>query len=382
MRKILYIIGTLDIGGAERHLVEVVKHIDKSRFSPYVCTLVDGGALRSEIENAGIPLYSVDFRGLRSKYDPFSLWNLLKKLIRLYHFMREQQFAIVHGYLFWAYVFGAFAGRAARVPTIIASRRSLGNFKANKRHYLFIERIANRLTDLLIVNSHAVKNDVVRQEKVAPTKIRVIHNGIDLKPFAKLVDIAAKKQEFKIAPEAPLIGVIANYIHYKGHRYMIDALAQVRTIFPNVRCLLIGEGPMRPAIEAWIRERDLAENIILTGTRKDIAELIAAFDISVLPSLEEGFSNTILESMAAGKPVIVTAVGGNPEAVDDGKTGILVPPRDPEALAGALLELLRNPERARALGRAARERVEREFGIGRMIERMEDIYTRLMEAKG
>lgn len=382
MRKVLYIIGTLDIGGAERHLVEVVKHIDKSRFTPYVCTLADGGALRSEIENAGIPLYSVDFRGLRSRYDPFSLWNLLKKLTRLCHFMREQQFDIVHGYLFWAYVIGAFAGRAARVPTIIASRRSLGNFKANKRHYLFIERIANRLTNLLIANSHAVKNDVIRQEKIAAAKIRVVYNGIDLKPYERPVGVEAIKRELKIPPEAPLIGVIANYIHYKGHRYLIEALDQVKTIFPNVRCLLIGEGPMRPAIEAWIREQDLAENIILTGTREDIAELIAAIDISVLPSLEEGFPNTILESMAAGKPVIATAVGGNPEAVDDGKTGMLVPPRDPEALARAILELLRNPERARALGRAARERVEREFGIARMIERMEDIYTRLMEAKG
>lgn len=389
LTKILYVIGTLDIGGAERHLTEVVKRLDRDRFQPYICALSEGGALQAEVEAAGVPVIVIGFRGfsfgLRRLFQkgavrtsPFKIFGMLRKM---YRFMKEEKFDIVHGYLFWAYIIGTLVARAAKVPVVIASRRSLGHFKAKKIHYLFIERIVNRKTDLIIANSEAVKADVIRQEKVSPGKIIVIHNGIEAAPYEKPVDTAAKRKELGIPPNASLIGVIANLIHYKGHKYLIEAAATVQKVVPDARFLLIGEGPMRQTIETQIEELGLAENFILAGTRRDVVELLAAMDISVLPSLEEGFSNTILESMAAGRPVVATAVGGNPEAVVDGVTGFLVPPRSSEALAQAILGLLGDREKAGSMGRAARERVRQEFTMGKMVGEMEAVYDKILDEK-
>jgi len=382
MIKILYVIGTLNIGGAERHLVEVVTHLDREIFEPSVCVLSDGGPLRADIENAGIPVFLVDFLGLKNKWSPVSLYVLLTRTIQLYRLIKRGKFDIVHGYLFWAYVSGALAGRAARVPLKIASRRSLGHFKAGKEHYLLLERVANKVTDLWVANSEAVKRDTVLREGIDPSQIVVIHNGIDARRYGIPVDIKAKKQELGIGENGPVIGMISNYIHYKGHLNLMAAFRQVASVFPDAVCLCVGEGPQRAVIEAEIKKSGLSGRVILSGTRRDIPELLSIMDVSVLASFEEGFSNTILESMAAGLPVVATAVGGNPEAVGDGVTGILVPPGDSRALAGAILRILGDPELASHMGREGKKRVEREFSIEKMIGEMETLYTKLAVAPG
>lgn len=378
--KVLYLIGTLDVGGAERHVVEVVRRLDKTVFQPSVCTLSPGRALKPQVEAAGVRVHVVDFRGL--KRGPFKAIAVANRFFALVRFLRRERFDIVHGYLFHAYVLGAFAGRLARVPVIIASRRSLSYFKRGKPLYLIVERLANRMTDLLIPNSEAVRRDVLEHENVRPEKIVVIHNGIDPAPYALSGAGANIRSEFGISAASPVVGLIANFIHYKGHLDFLEAAARVRAEFSGAKFLFVGDGPLRSDIERRIAESGLNEHVVLAGTRQDVPDLLGAMDISVLPSHEEGFSNTILESMAAGKPVVATSVGGNPEAVEDGVTGFLVPPRDPAALAAAVLELLRNPGRAREMGRAGRDRVEREFRTDQMIERLEAVYTRLMDAKG
>lgn len=373
--KILYLIGTLDVGGAERHLVEVVRRLDRTAFRPSVCTLSPGGALAAEVEAAGVPVRVVDFRGLLR--NPLRGPAVVDRISVLIRFMRREKFDIVHGYLFHAYILAAFAGRMAGVPRIVASRRSLSFFKKGKPHYFFAERLANRWTDVIIPNSEAVRRDVLKHENVRPDKIVVIPNGIDADAYAAANDGGRVRREFGIPGESAVVGVVANLIHYKGHLDFLEAAALVKAERPSTIFLFIGEGPMRPALERRVADLGLRGSVILAGQRRDMADVLAAFDISALPSHEEGFSNTILESMAAGKPVVATSVGGNLEAVEDGVTGYLVAPRDPGAMARALLDLLKNMDRGRAMGRSGRERVRREFGLEGMIGRMESVYRGL-----
>ena len=179
-----------------------------------------------------------------------------------------------------------------------------------------------------------------------------------------------------------MVTYVANLFAYKGHSDLVDAARRIADAFPSIRFLLVGadageEGNLRRRIEAL----GLGRNVLLVGPRPDAAAIVAASAFLVHPSHQEGFPNAILEAMAAGKAVVATRVGGIPEAVEDGRTGLLVPARDPAALAGAVLSLLRDPDRARAMGEAGRMRVEEEFSIGKMVEGIESLYVELLARK-
>ncbi len=380
--KILYIIGTLDVGGTEGQLVQLVTHLDPGRFKPVVFSLSSGGPHLSALAAAAIPAKVMGFRGFYRGFRIFLHFpKVMVQLSRLVHFMRQEQPTIVHGYLFWAYVIGTFAAKAAGVPIVIASRRGLGHFKANKPHYLFLERLANRMTDLIVANSEAVKQDVVRQEKVDPSKVRVIYNGVDLSLYRGQEVDHHLKDALALSKEAKTVGVVANFIYYKGHRFLLQACADVKRKIPEVKFLLIGDGPLREELEDLAGELDLEKDVLFLGSRRDIPQLLAMVDLAVLPSLEEGFPNVVLEAMAAGKPVVATRVGGIPEAVVHGETGFLIPPGDSRALVDAIVELLSDPDRAVKMGAAGRKRVVREFPLDRMVHQMEQIYQELVQAR-
>lgn len=379
---ILFIIGTLDVGGAEGQLVQLVTRLDRRRFRPVVCALSEGGPYAAVLSTAGVPVRIVGFRGLkRGIRNPLSFPKVAAEFWRLVRLIRSERPTIVHGLLFWAYVLGTFAAKAAGVSILVASRRSLGCFKAAKPHYLWLERRANRRTDLLVANSEAVKQDVIAQEGVAAAKIRVIYNGIDADRYARPAD-RVLRETLGISADAQVVGVVANLIHYKGHRILLEACRRVRAVRPDVRVLLIGDGPCRVELEQRAVALELGDMVRFLGSRRDIPELLAEIDLAALPSLEEGFPNAVLEAMAAGKPVVASRVGGVPEAVVDGATGLLVPPGEPESLAGAILALLDDPRRAEAMGRAGRQRVVERFGMARMVEETQTIYEELLRGAG
>jgi glycosyltransferase involved in cell wall biosynthesis len=175
--------------------------------------------------------------------------------------------------------------------------------------------------------------------------------------------------------------VVANFIHYKGHQFFLDAWAAAVKKFPESVALLVGDGPLRQEFEARVHAMGLGPSVRFLGTHQDVPALVALMDLVVHPSLEEGFSNAILEAMAAGKPVVATAVGGNPEAVIHGKTGLLVPPGDSQALADAMLWLLAHPREAVRFGEAGRLRVAERFEISAMVRQYEAVYERLVAEK-
>ena len=367
--RILYVIGTLDVGGAEGQLVQLATRLDQARFEVAVCCLTSSGPYEADLRAAGIRVHVVGFRGLVMFRAPH---KVTAQLLRLGRVIRAERPDIVHGYLFWAYVLGTLAARAVGVRHVISSRRSLGHFKASKPHYLAIERLANSMTTLVIANSNAVAEDAIRQERLPRHKVVVIHNGIDAAKYAVTPSAALRAE---LGEGHPIVTIVANFIHYKGHRDFLAAWPRVLSDCPSAIAVFVGDGPERAECEAWARDHALDRSMRFLGSRRDVPEILAATDILAHPSLEEGFSNAILEAMAAAVPVVATDVGGNREAVRDGETGLLVEPRRPDLLAAAIVALGRDPARARAMGAAARTLVSDSFSVDTAVRRHEDVYT-------
>jgi glycosyltransferase involved in cell wall biosynthesis len=375
---ILFVIGTLEIGGAETQLVEMVLHLHR-RFAPAVCCLASSGPLAQRLEDAGIRVTTIGLRGARHgtwrRFLP-ALLRLPIDLVRFAVCVNAHKPLIVHGVLLHAYVLGALIGRLTGVPIIVASRRSLSLFKKDRRLLTTSERIANRWTDLIIANSDAVRRDAIESEQLAPDKIRVIYNGLDLTRYAQPPDDALRR-DLRLGP-GPVVIVVANFIGYKGHEYFLRAWAEVLRTIPDATALLVGDGAVRADREADARALGIDASLRFLGTRRDVPALLAIADLLVHPSLQEGFCNALIEAMAAARPVVATDVGGNREAVVDGHTGLLVPPRDPGALAAATLDILRRADRGAAMGQAGRRRACEHFQRSRMVPQYEAIYDALI----
>ncbi len=373
--KIVYVIGTLELGGAEHQLVALARGLDRSRYLSVVFCLTATGPLRAELEQAGIRVACFGLRGLRIWRSPLRVFRIFLAFLRE---MRKEKPAIVHGFLFHAYVLGACVAKLAGVPIVVSSRRSLGRFKAKRPHYLLAERLANRLTNVIVANSEAVRQDTICQEGVDPSRVRVVKNGIDASPYGLPSD-PALRDSLGVSPSARVIGVVANLIHYKGHRFLLEAVQEIHRRGLDVRCLLVGDGPCRADLERLVKNLGLEKDVVFLGSRQDVPRLLALMDLVVLPSLEEGFPNAILEAMAAGKPVVATRVGGTPEAVVHEETGLLILPGDPRALADAILRLLEDPPLAEKMGKAGRARVVSMFSVDKMVTQMEAVYAEMAQ---
>jgi glycosyltransferase involved in cell wall biosynthesis len=380
--KILYVIGTLNVGGAETQLVELASRIDRSRFDPVVCCISAGGELVDTLRARGVRVHLLNF----SRAFPgqlgyvLSIPRMIGMVWHLFRLIRRERPAIIHGFLLQAYLLAAFVGRLAGVPVVVAGRRSLGLFKENKCFYLMLERLADRMTDLFIANSAAVRQDTLAREPISETDIVVIYNGLDLSRFQLAANIA-RPSELDIG-DAPRVIVVSNFIHYKGHDYFLRAWSDVLRSFPTATALLVGDGTVRSDMENLSSSLSHGRSVRFLGVRHDVPALLAVSDIYVHPSLQEGFSNSLLEAMAAGLPVIATSVGGNVEAVSDAVTGMLVPPRDTFALSAAMTRLLCNPIEAKAMGDRARAAVRARHEVGAMIRSYESVYSRLLHEAG
>ncbi|MEK6225047.1 MAG: glycosyltransferase [Chloroflexota bacterium] len=364
--RVLLAINTLARGGAERQLVELATGLDRERFSVTVLCVVSGGPLADELTSAGIHVAIFDSR------NPV-------ELLRLIAHVRRQAPDIMHSFLFGSNIVGTLAATIARTPVVITSRRSLGFFKDRRPHYDLLQSLANRFTDIVIANSEAVREDTLRREHLAAEKVRTIYNGVALGAVARDSDRTRATLLGEADRDGPLAVVVANLIPYKGLDYFVDAWRQVLRRLPVARAVVVGEGPARAALEA--RAADLSGSIRFVGSRGDVPELLRATDVVVQSSLSEGFPNAILEAMAAGRPVVATAVGGTVEAVEHEHTGILVPPRDSAALAAAIVRILTHPEFARTYGLAGRKRVESQFAVARMLGRYADLYMSTLSSR-
>jgi glycosyltransferase involved in cell wall biosynthesis len=370
--KVLKFLTNFNIGGTERQFVQMVQQMDLDRFDLHLGCFARRGGFLPLVESRGIPLTEFSIRRL---YSPVTFWRQLQ----FAHYLRWNRFQVVHTYGFYPNFFAVPAARLAGVPVIIASIRDTGEVWEPKKRLL--QKAVCKLATCVLANADAVRNQLVR-DGYDERKLAVIRNGVDLPRLDRHEVSGPIRQEFGIPEDSPIITVLSRLNELKGIPYFLDALPAVLARFPNARFLIVGDGPARIDLEAYAQTKGFGRAAIFTGVRMDVPRILQETSISVLPSLSEGFSNVLIESMAAGVPVVATNVGGNPEIVDDGTTGFLVPPRDANALATAMIKLLSDPESATRMGSAGRDRIERRFSMGRAVHETQQLYTTLVQSSG
>lgn len=368
---ILVICPHLHVGGTERHLLQVLPLLDRTRFSPRLFTMRKGGSLEPKFRAAGVPVISPSSSHPR----PFHLFSALTLLLKV--LLRDRP-DIVHFFLPEAYIIGGLAALLSRRRRLVMSRRSLNNYQA--RHFLgaWVERQLHKRMKVVVGNSMAVV-DQLRVETGAPERLGLIYNGIDLTPFKGAPRDRAMLGVPGITSQTLVLTMVANLIGYKGHLDLLKALARIQDELPTPWVLLLvgRDTGIGTSLQAAARELGIAPHIRWLGERDDVVALFQATDIGILCSHEEGFSNALLEGMAAGIPMVATKVGGNAEAVLDGRTGLLVPTHDAAALGDAILGLAHDPARRGTLGAAGKKLVEWKYSLATCVARYEQLYLAL-----
>lgn len=375
---VLYVIVNMELGGTERQLFELATRLDRRRFSPRVCCINEGGALAGALERGGVPVTTLGGPYLGRVGRVRAACVLLSHVRVLAALIRRERCAVVHGLLPAAWVTAGLAARRAGVPVLVTGRRSLGHYKRGRFLLRTMENLVNRWTDAVVPNSEAVRADTLRWERLDPGRVRVIHNGVAIPlspPRVGWREIAGREIR------GPVVCLVANLRPYKGHLEFLEAAAEVLRKVPDVWFVLVGDGQLRPEIERRAAEPDLGGRVLLLGSRTDSGDVMALSDVVALASHQEGFPNVVLEAMARAKPVVATRVGGVPEAVEAGRTGLLVPPQEPRAMASALVRLLVNPAEAGEMGRRGLARVRERFGMERMVRAHEELYEELLARK-
>ena len=293
--------------------------------------------------------------------------------------MRRERIDIAQTYLFTANTWARLAAIIARVPVIVTSERNVDMWE--ERFKPTIGRWLDRFTYRTTGNSQAVKDYLVKKG-LAPDKVDVIYNGVDPERFEEEpVTPGVTRSELGIPPHHSVVGLLARLEPQKDPLTFLRAAAILVKKLPTVSCLVIGGGSLQAELEREAQALGLGTRVTFTGPRRDVARLLAACDVSVISSVKEGMSNTIMESMAAGKPMVATRVGGNAELIAEGETGFLVPPRDPDAIADAVLRILEDPDLAKAMGHQARVRIAQRFSVEAMVKSTERLYGEALGAR-
>lgn len=376
--KILYVIGSMQVGGAETHLLRIATELSKTGDRIHVFAFQPEGPLRSQFEGQGIGVYG---------FAP-PLW--MKKILRhprtqawvvlflsgalLWWKLWRLRPQVVHFFLPAAYIVGGLVSLLGPPVYRVMSRRSLNHYQLKHRLFARIEYWLHPRMDVVIGNSQAVVHQLMR-EGVPSERLRLIYNGIDASRFQNLTTRSVTRMDLGVATDACIFIVVANLIPYKGHEDLINACALITNDLPRPWMVLVvgRDDGIGAQLQRQANSFGVGENFMFLGSRQDIPELLACSDVGVLCSHEEGFSNAVLESMAAGLPMVVTDVGGNREAVQDGYTGYVVPSHSPSELAKALLKVSRDPDR-QIFGERGSYRVTTEFSMSACVKAYQGIY--------
>lgn len=372
MLNVLQLIPTLDRSGAEKQMVLLAKGLPRDRFRVEVAALTRLGPLHAELVAAGVPVTSI---GKRFKVDPLALGRLTR-------FLRRRRFDVVQTWIYAADTYGRVAARRAGVPVVVTAEMAVDLWKG--RSELAVDRFLARWTDRVVGNSRAVADFYRDRVGIPAAKLAVIPSGIADAEQPPGVDPAAVRVELGLPPDCPLALFVGRLAEQKGVADLIAALDLLQHVRPDLRTLIVGAGPLRARLEGTARAFRLLDErrVAFLGHREDVPRLLAASDLLVLPSLYEGLPNVVLEAMRFGKPVVATAAPGTTEVVAPDRTGLLVPLRNPPALAQAIRRVVADPALARSLGEAGRARVDAEFGVARMVDRFAALYEELARAKG
>lgn len=368
--KVLHLITELSIGGAQSALLHLLENFGEASFEHSVaCFFNADGATANQIRALNIPVF--DLR-MNNKFRVDALGRLLGLL-------RQKKPDILHTWMFHANLPGRILGRLASIPIILSSERTMGQ---ESRLRYWINRHSISLVDQVVCVSESVADFAVHHVGLPSDKINVIPNGINPAQYRNLPSKQQARKSLNLPIDAVIIAAIGRPRPVKGYQYLLKAFVQASKSFPQTQLLFVGDGPDRAGLMDQAQSLGVRSRVSFYDDTTNIPQILASLDMLALPSLFEGMPNIALEAMAAGLPVVATAVGGTPEVVIDGKTGLLVPPRDAEALASALTRLLKNPQLREEMGQAGRKRVESEFSIHDTVRRVRRLYDNLVTQKG
>ncbi len=360
--NVLQLVEGMNWGGAETKLMELISHMDQSRFRTTVCSLGMGDRIKSKFDALGIDFVSLERRG---RIDPKLILDVAKLI-------RERDIDIVMTTLFYADVVGALAS-AISPNKAVFSWETISAPEWLLRHRLWAYRFAMLFCSKVVSVSKATARWLVDKRGLSPDKITVIPYGVDLDMFQGGKNDALKA-ELGFAPEHQLVGVVARLHPQKGHTYLIKAARSIVDKCSNARFVLVGDGELRAELEGEVAAQGLTDVFSFLGFRGDVGELLRTFDVFVLPSLYEGLPNVILEAMACSVPVVATSVDGTVELVTHDATGFLVEPRNPQELATRIVSLLENKERRQQFGENARAKVEQIYSLEMQVDNFQKLY--------
>ena len=379
--NILFIIDSLEtLAGTEKQLLNLAEKLNADNYSCLVCPLLpeDSIAIR-KFKEVGIEVLPLGIERLYSI-------AAFKKLCMLKETIKQRQIKIIQTFHFGSDVFGVLLAKLASVPILISNRRDMG-FTESRGYFRVVRRAINYAITRIISVSQNLQNYISEKEGVNDRKLLTIYNGVDLEGYSKSFDPSRIKKELGLDPKRPVIGMVANIRPIKGFEYFFASASIILRNYPSAQFVIVGGDPAGSSVENkayeaallnQIQNLNIEESIFWVGYRNDIHEVLGAMDVFVLPSLSEGFSNAIIEAMAKGLPVVVTDVGGNAEAVTR-TTGIVVPPRDVESLANAVMQLLTNREYAQQLGLSAKARVKNNFSLHKMVSEYDALFKSLLK---
>ncbi len=382
-REIYFVIGGLETGGGERHLAWLLPELARRGFKPIVCTLTNIGPQGELIEDSGISVLAPPLAGILRPYRP-SIPRFLRAIFLMPLTMAWlsclliwKRPKVVHCFLTMGIWVGGILSVLWRVPIRVASRRVLNDYlQKSCLARLYESRVLSHMK-VVLGNSHAVVDQLASEGSVLCEKLGIIYNGIPCPARTGKSGRLESRSRLHIGEDVLVISIIANLAPHKGHADLLKALAKIRAQLPaEWRLLVIGrdDGELETLV-SQAGKAGINANIQFLGERDEVQKILATSDMGILCSHQEGFSNAVLEGMAAGLPMVVTDVGGNSEAVIDEETGLVVPPRDSDKLGGAILRLARDSELRKRMGEAGRKRVEENFSLDKCV----DNYARLYE---
>jgi len=367
--KVLIVIAQLDVGGAERQVVNLASGLGPLGFDVEVAVFYPDGELEAALRDAGVPVHH-----LRR-----TTGHGLETILDLRRLLRRRPQDIVHAFLWPANWRARVAAITAGVPVVIASPRSVETWL--RWYHVIVDRVLAKRTSAMIVNASAIRDFLVERERLPRELFHVVPNGIELSPFEALPSRADAKAALRIAADAPVILTVGNLQPEKNHEDFLALAAQIRPERPDAVFVVVGDGPRRLALSERARVLALDGQVRWEGRRNDVPVYLAACDVFVNTSRREGCCNAILEAMAAARPVVAYDVGGNPGLVAEGRTGRIVPFGRIDQLAAAVMAYLHEPETAVRHGSEGQVRVRAEFSRAAMIEHTAGLYRALLSRR-
>ena len=370
--RILFVLSSPVRAGVEEVVLSLLARLDRRSFEPALAcpgSLLD--TMAKELQSLNVETFQVQADS----------WFKLREVVKLASCIRSFRPDVVNPHLFRSALVAAPLAKWLGVPRVVETYHGREAWRQRGIKGSFaVDRIVSRWVDRVIAVSEAARDFLVNRKGISPGKITVVPNGRDLSAYLPRNGREARdvRSSLGIQNGAPVMGVVGRLEEQKGHRFLLSALSCVLPVFPDARLIVVGEGSLRDELEEQAQRLGVSSNVIFTGFRSDVGRLLSGMDVVVLPSLHEGMPLTAIEAAAMAKPIVATRVDGTPEVVEDGLTGLLVPPADPMALGKALVEIMRNPSEATRMGKLARQHALTRFDVSQQIKATEEVYKAAM----